>query len=206
MLVAGTGTGVGKTWVACALLTALRQAGHRVAARKPVQSFDPATPGSATDAARLAAASGEPPEAVCPPHRCYPAAMAPPMAADALGRDPVRLGDLVAELSWPPDVDVGVVEAVGGTRSPLAHDGDTVDLARRLRPTAVVVVATGGLGAVHAVRAATDPLAGWPVTVYLNRHDPADDVHRRSAEWLAGVDGLAVVTSVERLAEVLGRG
>ncbi|MBV8560261.1 MAG: AAA family ATPase, partial [Acidimicrobiia bacterium] len=41
VLVAGTGTEVGKTWVAARLAEALRARGTRVAARKPAQSFAP---------------------------------------------------------------------------------------------------------------------------------------------------------------------
>ena len=41
MVVAGTGTEVGKTWAAVRLITELRSDGRSVAARKPAQSFDP---------------------------------------------------------------------------------------------------------------------------------------------------------------------
>ena len=41
VVVVGTGTDVGKTWVAARLLIDLRAAGVTVAARKPAQSFDP---------------------------------------------------------------------------------------------------------------------------------------------------------------------
>ena len=42
-------------------------------------------------------------------------------------------------------------------------------------------------------------LAPWPVTVVLNRFDAGDDLHVRNLEWLAGVDGLDVVTDAEDL-------
>jgi hypothetical protein len=42
-------------------------------------------------------------------------------------------------------------------------------------------------------------LAPWPVTVVLNRFEPADDLHVRNLEWLAGVDGYEVVTEAEDL-------
>ena len=44
VVVAGTGTDIGKTWVAATLLTAWRDGGWAVAARKPAQSFDPTDP------------------------------------------------------------------------------------------------------------------------------------------------------------------
>ena len=80
VVVAGTGTEIGKTWVAARLARDLRATGYEVIARKPAQSFDPGD--SSTDAHVLAAATGEEPSMVCPRHRWYPAAMAPPMAAD----------------------------------------------------------------------------------------------------------------------------
>lgn len=194
MLVAGTGTEAGKTWVACRLARALRRRGLIVAARKPAQSYDPADDLADTDAALLAHATGDHPAVVCPQHRWYPAAMAPPMAAEALGRPPFTVADLVAELAWPPAVGVGLVETAGGVRSPIAADGDTVSLAAALHPEHVVLVADAGLGTINGVRLAVSALAAWPVIVVLNRFDEGDDLHARNREWLAGRDGIEVVT------------
>lgn len=205
VLVAGTGTEVGKTWVACRLARALRRRGLIVAARKPAQSYDPADDLADTDAALLAHATGDHPAVVCPQHRWYPAAMAPPMAAEALGRPPFTVADLVGELAWPPAVGVGLVEAAGGVRSPIAADGDGVALAAALHPEHVVLVADAGLGTINGVRLAIAALASWPVIVVLNRYDPADDLHARNLEWLAGRDGLDVVTDPDALvAPVVG--
>ena len=84
VLVVGTATDVGKTWVGARTLAALRAKGMTVAARKPAQSFALDDP-HPTDAEVLSAATGEEPSTVCPAHRSYPVAMAPPMAADVLG-------------------------------------------------------------------------------------------------------------------------
>jgi dethiobiotin synthetase len=199
VLVVGTGTEVGKTWVACRLARALRRRGLIVAARKPAQSYDPGDDLSDTDAALLAHATGDHPAVVCPQHRWYPVAMAPPMAAEALGRAPFTVADLVGELAWPPAVGVGLVEAAGGVRSPIAADGDSVALTRLLRPERVVLVADAGLGTINGVRLATSALASWPVTVVLNRFDPDDDLHLRNHEWLARRDGYDVVTDPDEL-------
>src|SRR5204862_7343835 len=148
----GTGTEVGKTWLGAAVLGTARAAGRSVAARKPAQSFAP-DDRHPTDAAVLADASGEPAETVCPPHRWYPRAMAPPMAAAALGRPPPALADLVAEIVWPdPLPHLRWVEGAGGVRSPLGADGDNADLCRLLSPDLVVLVADAGLGTINAVR------------------------------------------------------
>jgi len=198
VVVTGTETAVGKTWWAAALARALRDRGVAVAARKPVQSFAPGD--GRTDADVLADATGVAPEAVCPPHRWYEVAMAPPMAADVLGRPPFTIADLGGELLWPDGAGVGIVEGAGGPRSPLTDDGDTVDLAVALGPDAIVLVAHAGLGTINAVRLAAPPLrAVAPVTVVLNRYDASDDLHRRNRAWLTGRAGLAVVDSVDGL-------
>lgn len=197
VVVTGTGTEVGKTWVTVQLASWLRSAGRTVAVRKPAQSFAPGDVD--TDAVLLAAATGEAPETVCPPQRWYPAPLAPPMAADVLGLSPIALSDLVAELGWPePRVDVGFVEGAGGLCSPIAHDGDTLALIERLRPDAVVLVADPALGVVSNVRLAAHVLTGVgaELLVLLNRYDPSDDVHRRSRDWLRTVDSSTVVTDL----------
>jgi dethiobiotin synthetase len=199
VLVVGSGTEVGKTWVTCRLARVLRRRGLIVVARKPAQSYDAGDDLSDTDAALLAHATGDHPAAVCPQHRWYPVAMAPPMAAEALGRRPFTIADLVDELAWPAVVGVGLVEAAGGVRSPLAADGDAAALAGALRPDRVVLVADAGLGTINGVRLSMAALAPWPVTVVLNRFDPADDLHVRNLEWLGGVDGFDVVTDAEDL-------
>jgi dethiobiotin synthetase len=192
VVVAGTGTAVGKTWAAAALA---RRLVPRVAVRKPVQSYD-ARP---TDAEVLAEASGEAPTEVCVPHRSYELAVAPFMAAAQLGRPPFTLDELVAEMTWP-DVAVGLVEAAGGVRSPITSDGaDTVDLCDRLRPDLVVLVAEAGLGTLNAVRLCLDALDAHPVTVLLNRFDPNDPLHVANRDWLAEHVAAPVVTDVDEL-------
>jgi dethiobiotin synthetase len=206
VVVVGTGTEVGKTWVAAAVLGQLRARGASVAARKPVQSYDPGD--RATDAHHLAAASGEAAAQVCPTGRWYEAAMAPPMAAEALGRPPFTVADLAAGLAWPDHpVEVGLVESAGGVRSPLAADGDTVALVEALQPDVVVLVADAGLGTINAVRLSMEALdrgshLARPV-VHLNRYDGADDLHRRNRAWLTGRDGCEVTADVAALADVV---
>lgn len=190
----GTGTEVGKTWVAARLLTDLRAAGMTVAARKPAQSFPSDDGPAGYDAAVLGVASGERPEAVCPPHRWYEVAMAPPMAAELLGRAPFTLDDLRKDLRWPSElVDVGVVETAGGVRSPLAVDADCLDLCLALEPDLVLLVADAGLGTISAVRLAAGVLT-QPLAVVLNRFDHTSDIHWRNFDWLRNRDGMQVLT------------
>ncbi len=196
VLVAGTGTDVGKTWVSARLLEAWRRHSFSVAARKPAQSFAPGT--GPTDADVLALASAEDPTTVCPPARSYPIPFAPPMAAAALGLTSPTIAALVGELAWPsPPVDIGLVETAGGVRSPQADDGDVIDLIPALAPDHVVLVADAGLGTINAVRLSlaaltdTSRLAPARPFLVLNRYDPASDLHRRNRAWLHDVDALA---------------
>ncbi|MFP5577287.1 MAG: ATP-dependent dethiobiotin synthetase BioD [Acidimicrobiia bacterium] len=199
LAVCGTATEVGKTWSGAELARVLRAEGRTVAARKPLQSFDP-DDGTATDAEVLAAATGEPVTDVSPHSGWYPIPMAPPMAAAALGRECPTVTDVVALIRWPDArADVGLVETVGGIRSPLADDGDSRDLVRALGVDLVVLVADAGLGTIDAVRSAVDQLAPLPTVVLLNRFDGDDDLHRRNRDWLVGRDGFHVVTSVSDL-------
>lgn len=200
--VVGTGTEVGKTVVAAALLGALRRHGKSVAARKPTQSFDPFDPAE-TDAQILALASGESEHEVTATSFSYPAPLAPPMAAISLGVEPPTLIELLAACRWPAgDIDVGVVELAGGVCSPHAADGDGLDLLVALAPDQVVVVADAGLGTINQVRLTTQALfralGGVPTLVVLNRFDGDDAVHRANRTWLAERDNLDVVTLTDR--------
>ena len=203
VVVTGTGTEIGKTWVTAATATALRRQGTKVAARKPVQSFAPDAPGP-TDADVLAAATGEDPAAVCPSHRWLPCAMAPPMAAECLGLAPFTIADLVGEITGRAPMNAIVfVESAGGVRSPLADDGDSVTLVHALEPARVLLVADADLGTINLVRLSVAALAPHRVVVYLNRFDRHDALHVRNRDWLVTHEGLDVVTDIEALAEIL---
>lgn len=199
VLAVGTATDIGKTWVGAATLSDLRTRGATVAARKPAQSYDPADPGP-TDAAALAVATGEDPDTICPPHRTYSVPMAPPMAADALGLPMPTIDELYDELTWPdPFPDIGWVETVGGPRSPIGVDGDAVDLADRLDPDLIVLIADAGLGTVNAVLLSIAPFDDYDIVVVLNRFDETDGLHRRNRDWLRTREGLEVVVDPEAL-------
>jgi dethiobiotin synthetase len=207
VFVAGTGTDVGKTWVASQLISKFKSFGHFVFARKPVQSYDADGRLDELDAVVLARSSGEDPSQVCSPQRSYEVAMAPPMAARVLDRPPFTLKDLAEELRWPERSEtglasIGVVESAGGVRSPIAEDGDTVDLACQLDPEVVVLVGDAGLGTLNSVRLSVDALktalggARGPrgtkteILVALNRFDVTSELHRLNARWLREVYGL----------------
>jgi len=203
--VTGTGTEVGKTWVAAHLLEELRRRGYSVSARKPVQS---GSPGQATDAEVLGRATGEAAEQVCPAHLTYEVPLAPPMAARELGREPPTLDGLVDQIDggWPPEVvDVGVVEGAGGVCSPLAIDGDTAGLARRIGAGLAVLVGEPQLGIINAARLSRPALNPLPITVYLNRFDPESELHQLNLDWLIGQDGFHVTITIGALADAVAK-
>jgi dethiobiotin synthetase len=204
VVVTGTGTDVGKTWFTAATIGVLREAGHGVSARKPVQSFAPDDE-APNDAEVLGAATGEAPHTVCPAHRWLPRAMAPPMAADVLETAPFTIAELASEvIAGLPTDGIVLVESAGGVRSPIASDGDTVTLVNALQPARIILVADAELGTINLVRMSTDALHDHHVTVYLNRFDPDNELHDRNHDWLVTREGLEVVTNPEALEHVVG--
>jgi dethiobiotin synthase len=206
VVVAGTGTEVGKTFVGAAVAHSLREQGHSVIARKPAQSNAPED--TASDALVLGSATGEAAEVVCPKHRWYRVPMAPPMAAAVLGRPPFSVADLVMETnaSWPGQaVDVALVETAGGAWSPQASDGLHVgDFAQDLDADAVLLVADAGLGVINAVRgAAAAIVVRRPLIVFLNRFVQSNGLHAENRAWLANHDHFTVVTSAAEAAVML---
>lgn len=197
VLCVGTHTEVGKTWVGAATLRALRDRGLTVAARKPVQSFDP-DDGAPKDADVLAEATGEDVHTICPEHRWYPMALAPPIAALQLGLPEYTNADLATELEQPDAADVLWVETVGGPLSPMANDGESADVARWLFPDLIVLIADAGLGTINAVRLAAGPFAGRRLVVFLNRYDDTP-VCTTNQSWLA-FNGFEVVVDIDDLA------
>lgn len=121
--ITGTGTDIGKTWLACALLRHWRAEGRQVAAFKPVLSgFDPLSP-EASDAGALLAALGReasPAEldAIAPWR--FAAPLSPDRAAAREGRA-IEFEDLAAftRRIASADFQPTLVEGVGGVMAPL---------------------------------------------------------------------------------------
>lgn len=187
IVVAGTGTGVGKTTFSVALLRALRASGRAAVGWKPVET------GGDADARALAGAAGatEPPAGVR-----LAAPLAPSIAARLEGRV-VELAPLVVEArSLGAATEVLVVETAGGLFSPLREDGTTnAELAVALRPDVFVLVAANRLGVLHDVEACRRALAAMElgVDVVILTGAAARDA---SAEWNA-VELRRVATVVE---------
>lgn len=176
--VAGTGTGVGKTHAAAALLRHLRASGGRALGYKPAESgiADPALPGE--DEAALAAACGE----RAPTVRLL-APLAPHLAARKQGAryDADSFLATLAQLAaaWP----VVVLELAGGWFSPFDETRDNADWLAALQPPLrdrlrVLLVAPDRLGVLHDVSAtcrAAASLGLSPAAIALSAPAAPDD-------------------------------
>ena len=67
-----------------------------------------------------------------------------------------------------------MVELAGGIWSPIAHDGDGLDLTAALAPDHIVLVADAGLGTINAIRPAVAALSPDRAG-----HDPAQPLRPR---------------------------
>jgi dethiobiotin synthetase len=180
IVVAGTGTGVGKTHVAVALVSVTRGVGL-----KPIEC-GPAGVGG-TDSERLAAASTTPVSRETgggqPPYRFDPP-VSPHLAARQAG---LRI-DLGRIRSWVAGhAGAAVVETAGGLFTPLGVGLTNFDLMRALEPAALVLVAPNRLGVLHDLTAALGlarSLGRSPDAVVLSAYDPPDASSATNADEL----------------------
>jgi dethiobiotin synthetase len=151
LFITGTGTGVGKTYVAALIARALAADGRRVGVYKPVASGCQMENGTlvSADAVALWEAAGRPGDLphVCP--QLFPAPLAPHLAARAEGRtvDPQLLGTGLDY--WRSCSDIVLVEGAGGLMSPLGDDQYNADLAAEFGYP-LVVVSANELGTINA--------------------------------------------------------
>ncbi len=148
--VTGSDTDVGKTYIACQLVTQLRALGLEVETRKPAESGCELTASgelSTHDAAALRRANGGR-ESIgrIAPFRLR-AALAPHRAARLEGRQ-LRIEDLLDACDRDDPGASLVVEGAGGFYSPLAENGLNADLASALQ-LPVIIVVVDRIGAVN---------------------------------------------------------
>ena len=196
LFVTGTDTGVGKTFVSCALAAALRARGLRVGVMKPVETGVVREP---EDAVALRAAAGDPAplDDVCP-HRLR-APLAPAVAARLEGVT-LDVGRLVALVERRRRVaDVLLVEGAGGLLVPVAGRVTWADIAGRLSlPT--LIVAANRLGTVNhcALTARVAAAAGLRVPGFVFSQPAAqtDESAATNAETVAALTGLPVLAAL----------
>jgi dethiobiotin synthetase len=150
LVIAGTGTGIGKTHFAEALLVALAAGGARAVGLKPVETgFRDA---ALSDAGRLMAASTF---HVKHAGVRFEDPVSPHVASREAGA-PIRLDALTAEVqAIRPQADVTVVELAGGLFTPLTDSELNADLALQLHADQLVLVAPDRLGVLHDLIAST---------------------------------------------------
>jgi len=169
IFITGTDTGIGKTWFSQALVQALGNSGHRVAAMKPVASGATKKNGQLynDDALMLQqAANVEAPYERVNPY-CFEAATAPHLAAldNGVSIDLQTIASSADELAQQSEWLI--IEGVGGVMVPLNEHQDVGDLIATLECSVILVVGIR-LGCINharlSVRALTDAgfnCLGW---------------------------------------------
>jgi dethiobiotin synthetase len=151
LFITGTGTGVGKTYVAALIAKQLRESGKRVGVYKPVASGCERNWGElrSPDALTLWESAGRPGtlNQVCPQR--FAAPLAPHLAARAEGRrvDLQLLRDGIN--FWRDTSEVVLVEGAGGLMSPLSDEDYNADVAAEFGYP-LVIVSANVLGTINA--------------------------------------------------------
>ncbi|MFN0021634.1 MAG: dethiobiotin synthase [Pirellulaceae bacterium] len=150
LFITGTDTGVGKTWVAAAIVRSLVQRGLKVGVYKPAASGCERVGKKlvSEDAVLLWEAAGRPGSLnhVCP--QLFAAPLAPHLAAEAEGK---QLDEKLLRTGiehWRERSDIVIVEGAGGLLSPLGGEKYVADLVRDLK-IPLVVVAPNRIGVIN---------------------------------------------------------
>lgn len=214
-LVVGTDTGVGKTWISASLARALKQAGQKVIAVKPIETGITEPSSFAEDGALLAEATGQ-----AGPRRAMirlPGNMGPAIAADHAGIE-VDYEDLVARVRSlaTPDTTL-VVEGTGGLLSPLTWQDNHLDLAHSLDARVLLVAAdrfgtiSHTLMALRVLRAEKIPVLGIVLNQVEQELDESSRTNAMAIQRLAEGTPVVVVPrlddpvqAAEALKEVAG--
>jgi dethiobiotin synthetase len=204
LFITGTDTGVGKTFVACALATLLRARGRRVGVMKPVETGVETEP---EDAVRLRRAAGDETrlDDVCPYRLRAP--LAPAIAARLEG---VTIDvDYVLGLARrrAATTDVLLIEGAGGLLVPIVGKITYLDFAARLGAP-ILIVAANRLGTINhcALTARVAHDAGLTVRGFvLSQPTPMTDVSASTnAEVITSVTGLECLGVLPHSESVVG--
>jgi len=167
LFVTGTDTNVGKTYVTTLIARELVAAGINVGVYKPACSGGVRSPQGELhfdDVEKLydAVAGRFPRERICP--QCFEAAQAPPVAA-RIERRTVDWGLLTSGLDWwKSEVDVLLIEGVGGLLCPLTETRTIADFAQEIA-SPLLVVGRLGLGTINHTLLTVEAAAMRELTV-----------------------------------------
>lgn len=197
LFITGTDTGVGKTFVGCALASALRARGLRVGVMKPVETGVVREP---EDALALRAAAGDPSplDDVCPYRLRAPLAPAVATRLEGVTLDVERLIALVQRRTR--EADVLLVEGAGGLLVPVLGSVTWAEIAARLA-LPLLIVAANRLGTVNhcALTARVAAAAGLRVRGFV-LSQPArvsDESAATNADTIAVLTGVPVLVALD---------
>jgi len=193
VVILGTGTDVGKTYVTACIARGLRARGcSSLLALKPIESG--VGNGMTGDAGVIAAAAAHP--AVLSPWR-FRAAVSPHLAAreEGVRLDPNEVAGWVHSEGERVRSEIVLVELAGGAFSPLGVGATNVDLALALEPALWLLVAPDSLGVLHDVTATLLALPRKPDAVLLSAARFPDQSSGGNAAELAHL-GIADVLEV----------
>lgn len=141
VFITSSGTEIGKTFIACALIHQLRTRGHSVRALKPVVTGLTANALDASDSGLLLEALGHPVDAehvaAVSPWR-FREPLSPDMAAEREDRR-IPFDDLVAFCRNDTGEDVTLIEGIGGVMVPLDRRHTVLDWVAALDVPALLV-------------------------------------------------------------------
>jgi dethiobiotin synthetase len=193
LVIAGTGTNVGKTVVTAAIAALARAGGRRVAVVKPAQTGVAPDGSGDTDVVRKLSGVDDVHEFVR-----YGPPLAPATAARVAGVTTLSVPEMTTRARGLGDRDDVLIEGAGGLLVRLDREGRTIaDLAGALG-AAVVLVATAGLGSLNAVALSAEALrrrnlvcvgvifGAWPATPDLAAIHNIDDVEAYADARLIG--------------------
>lgn len=211
LFVTGAGTDIGKTWVACALLKAWREAGIPCAALKPVVTgFDDAAI-DGSDPALLLAALGRPVSSSAVAS-IAPWRFAAPLAAPMAARRENREVDFERVVSFcRKETDRGrralLIEGAGGVMAPLATGRTNIDLIGELAIPSVLVAGTY-LGAVSHALTAFECLRARSLAVAMivvNESEHGVGLHQTEAMLREHARGTNIMSLARNSKRVVGR-
>lgn len=190
----GTGTDVGKTYVTSLLARGLR-ARSSVLALKPIESGVEA--GALGDAGAIAEAAGH-------PARLSPWRLRRPVSPHLAAREQGVALNVEEVARWieaeerAAPADFTLVETAGGAFSPLGRGVTNVDLALALEPAIWVLVAPDALGVLHDLTATLRSLPRAPDAVLLSGARAADQSTGGNAPELQSLDICEVLEALPR--------
>ncbi|MBI4178307.1 dethiobiotin synthase [bacterium] len=189
LFVSGTGTAVGKTWVACALVRHLLPQGV-CGVCKPVATGAVRRGGRSIsgDAIRLMRAAGLPMSEI---GRVNPVLFSPPLSphlAARMDRRPIDLGRLRRHIY---NIECGtpflVVEGVGGVATPLTSRSTWGDFMAGFRSPRTLLVCSPRLGTLNHTLLSLEYLASRKVAcplLVVSNYDPSIPIHRQNVREL----------------------